>query len=108
MVMVYRPAHPDCNENGMVDRCLTYAHVEHNDAPYVVSDTMEPTRHMCDGRTYDSKARFREVTRAHGCVEVGNETSTLLKPRKPIELDRGQRRDDIRRAMHELRNGRRV
>jgi len=70
---------------------------------YVISDTMDPTRHMADGNTYDSKAKFREVTRNHGCVEVGNETKALLTPRKPIQLDRGQRRDAIRRAISQLR-----
>jgi hypothetical protein len=69
----------------------------------VISDTMDLTRHMADGRFYDSKHRFREVTKAHGCVEIGTDTS-FLKPRKPIKLDRRQRRDDIRRAIYDLRN----
>ena len=106
MTLVYRPDHPAANENGMVDRSISLSFVPGN-APNVISDAMPHTRHMCDGRYYDSKAKFREVTRAHGCVEVGNETSTLLKPRKPVELDRGQRREDIRSSLHELRNGRR-
>lgn len=71
---------------------------------HVISDTMEETRHMADGNYYTSKARFRQATRAAGCVEVGSETATLLKPRKPVILDRGQRRDAIRRVIYELRN----
>lgn len=63
---------------------------------------------MADGQTYDSKAAFRAATKRAGCVEVGNETETLLRPRKPIELDRRQRKDDIRRAIWELKNGRKV
>jgi hypothetical protein len=70
---------------------------------YVISDTMNPTRHMASGRVFDSKRAFREETRAHGCIEVGNEP---LKPRTPIRLDKGQRRDHIRQAIYELRNGR--
>lgn len=105
MGLVYRPDHPQANENGMIDRQLAFAHIDHGEAAYVISDEMSPTRHMVDGRFYTSKAKFRAATKAHGCIEVGNETSTLLKPRKRVELDRGQRRNDIRRAMWELRNG---
>jgi hypothetical protein len=90
----------------MVDKRLLMDQFRTNSAPHVISDEMGPTRHMCDGRYYDSKARFRQTTRAYGCVEVGNETATLLKPRKPVELSRAERRDDLRRAIHELRNGR--
>lgn len=107
MSLVYRPEHPFANENGMVD--LSIAGPKHPiaaSATNVISDIMDHTRHMCDGRYYDSKSQFRAVTKAHGCIEVGNETSTLLKPRKNIELDRGQRREDIRRALYETRNGR--
>jgi hypothetical protein len=106
MTLVYKPGHPQANKNGMVDKSLVYEHLIKGAAAYVISDTIDPTRHMCDGRYYDSKAKFREVTRAHGCIEVGNEAPTLLKPRKPIEMDRGQRRNDIRKAIYELRNGR--
>jgi hypothetical protein len=77
-------------------------------SPYVISDEMAPTRHMADLGMYTSKAKFRAATRAHGCVEVGNETATLLKPRKSAQLDRGQRRDAIRQAIHQLKEGRRV
>lgn len=74
---------------------------------YVISDEMAPTRHMADGQHYTSKAKFRAATRAHSCVEIGNETATVLKPRKPVALDRGRRRDDIRQAIHQLKEGRR-
>jgi hypothetical protein len=73
---------------------------------YVISDEMPETRHMADNKYYTSKAKFRAATRAHGCIEVGNETATLLKPRKPAELDRRKRADDIRRSIYELRNRR--
>lgn len=74
-------------------------------ATYVISDTMDATLHHCDGKMYTSKAQYRKTTRAHGCVEFGNETATLLKPRQPIQLDRGQRREAIRKAIYDLRNG---
>lgn len=78
-----------------------------DNATNVISDEMPETRHMCDNQLYTSKAKFRETTRAYGCVEVGNETDTLLKPRKRIELDRRKRADDIRRVIYELKNSRR-
>ena len=39
----------------------------------VHTDTMDALTHPCDGKVYDSKSEFRRVTKAHGCVEVGNE-----------------------------------
>lgn len=79
----------------------------HGQASFVISDEMPPTRHMADCKMYTSKAKFREATRAAGCVEVGTETKALLAPRKPIELDRGQRREAIQQAIHQIRNGQR-
>jgi hypothetical protein len=70
---------------------------------YVISDTMAPTKHMATGEILDSKARFRQATRAAGCIEIGNEP---IKNRAPIKLDSGKRRDDIRKAIYDLRNGR--
>lgn len=78
--------------------------IKHGQASFVISDEMAETRHMADGKYYTSKVKFRQATRDAGCVEVGTETSTLLKPRKPIMLDSGQRREHIQRAIGELRN----
>lgn len=75
-------------------------------ASFVISDEMEATRHMATGEYLTSKAKFRQATRAAGCIEIGTETATLLAPRKPVVLDRGQRRDDVRKAIYELKNGR--
>lgn len=72
-------------------------------APFVISDTMQPLKHMGTGEMLDSKAKFRQATRASGCVEIGTE---IIKPRAPIKLDRGQRREAIRRTIYEMRNGR--
>lgn len=73
-------------------------------AAFVISDEMDATRHMATGEYLTSKAKFRQATRDAGCVEVGNETATLLKPRQKIELDRGARREAIQRAVYDLRN----
>lgn len=74
------------------------------EAPYVISDTMDSTRHMADNKHYTSKSEFRKATKAAGCTEVGNETATMLKPRKPVALDRAKRRNDIRQAVSQLKN----
>jgi len=102
MGLVYKPDHPDANENGLIDRSQLY--YEKGQAAYVITDEMPETRHMADNRMYTSKAKFREATRAHGCIEVGNETATMLKPRQPVKPDRRKRVEDIKRAIYEIRN----
>lgn len=69
--------------------------------PYVISDHMDPVKHHATGRIHDSKSQFRKDTKASGCVEIGNE---MGKSRKPIPLDKRQRRDDIARTIYNLRN----
>ncbi len=103
MRLVYRPQHPLANENGFVDREL----VGSDSIPWttgVISDEMAETRHMADGQLYTSKAKFRNATRAYGCVEIGNELEAATKPRKPTPLDRGARREAIRQAIRDLSN----
>ena len=73
----------------------------HGVAPFVISDGMAPTLHHADGRYYDSKRQYRDVTRAHGCVEVGNERQ---KSRQPVKLDKRRRVEDIKRSIYELQN----
>lgn len=70
-----------------------------------ISDSMEPTRHMANGKYYTSKAAFRAATKAAGCIEIGNETKYFTKKREPVKLDRKQRRDDIKKAINELKYG---
>ena len=87
----------------LVEKSLAVPKHQSGSATHVIRDEMEPTKHMADGQMYTSKAKFREATRAAGCVEVGNETATLLKPRQRVELSREQRRNEIRRAISQLR-----
>lgn len=75
--------------------------------PMVISDSMPSTRHMASGKYFDSKAAFRAETKAHGCIELGNEMPTLTRPRKPIPLDRRKRRDDVKKAIYDLKNSKR-
>ena len=100
---VYRPNHPEADNFGMVDALIAGPKFSGGPAPSVISDSMPETRHMADGKHYTSKSQFRQATKAAGCLEVGNELPTLLKPRKPIQMSREQRRHDIRQALSQLR-----
>lgn len=119
----YMPNHPYANERGIVEvneqfyegLYLIGAMAEdkrmmRGNEPVTInyiSDHMEPLRHMALDHTappIDSKSKFRRITREKGCIEIGNETATLLKPRKRIPLDRRQRREDMRKAANQLKN----
>lgn len=63
----------------------------------VISDTMDPLVHPATGRLMDSKSQFRAITRAAGCVEVGNETQR--DTRKP---EVGGVKADIAQAIRQL------
>lgn len=114
---MYDPSNPLANSNGMVtkDEYYQYKYLKTPDMrmfngnePVVVrfiSDTMEPTRHMVDGKYYTSKNKFRNETKARGCIEVGNESTTLLRQRKPKTPTRKERRDDIKKAIYDIKNG---
>ena len=66
---------------------------------HYIADGMDATRHMANGKMYDSKSEFRKATRAAGCVEVGDHKfapRTQIKPSRPGP--------DIKRAIEELRS----
>jgi hypothetical protein len=52
-------------------------------APMVITDEMPATQNMADGNFYTSKRKFRAVTRAHGCVEVGNDPAMFRRRYRP-------------------------
>ena len=64
-------------------------------APYVIPDEMNATIHPCTGEHVTSKSNFRKITRANGCVEVGNEK---LQDRRQNNLDFSGISAEIRRA----------
>lgn len=66
-----------------------------NAAPHVISDTMDAIVHPAIGKKMDSKSAFRRVTRAHGCVELGNERVDTRKPETPEHVYR----DAVEQAM---------
>jgi len=97
---IYKPNDPDSNENGIVEKGF----YESIDAPNVISDEMGALVNHADGKMYTSKRRFRQATRDANCVEIGNES--LVTKHTPVQLDRRQRREDIRKAIHDIRDGR--
>lgn len=102
---VYRPTHPEADVFGMVESQVAGPKHVGDPAPNVIGDTMALTRHMANGKHYDSKSQFREATKAAGCIEVGNETGTLLKPRAPAVFNREHRRQEVRQAIRRKLRG---
>lgn len=60
-------------------------------APYVRGDSMRALEHPCDGKFYDSKSAFRAVTKAHGCVELGNDLKGKPKTHPGSKLPPGRK-----------------
>ena len=47
-----------------------------------VMPDIKPYQSMIDGREITSRSRHREHLKAHGCVEVGNETKHLMNTQR--------------------------
>lgn len=73
------------------------AHEARQRGPYIQSDNLTPMRHPITGKLMDSKSQFRAITRAHGCVEVGNE-----QQRDTRRIDMPDLKSDIARSIQEL------
>src|SRR5690606_19832485 len=113
---LYKPDHPMANEKGFVEKSDYYyfnsltkedKRMMMGNKPvtfHYISDEMQPTMHMCNGKYYTSKKKFRDETRARGCIEVGNDTAPLLKPRKPILPDKRERIEQIKQVVKELKD----
>jgi hypothetical protein len=70
--------------------------------PAIHRDTSEPMVHPATGEVFDSKSRFRAVTKAHGLVEVGTDNLTNLNPRR---ADVQSRKKDIAQAIEMVEQG---
>ena len=74
--------------------------------PHVITEEMPPTEHV-DGRFYTSKRKFRDVTRAHDLVEIGNEKlKPLVRSTDKPETKR-KRREQLKTALDKYRAGHR-
>lgn len=101
---VYRPDHPQASERGMVRKDILEGYAPYGESAYVISDIMDLTRHMATGKYHTSKSEFRKDTRNSGCIEVGNDTGCMLKPRAPLTPSREERRHHIQQAINYLRS----
>lgn len=65
---------------------------------HVIQDSMDAVAHPVTGRLMDSKSAFREVTKAAGCVEMGNDAPVQPKQwSEPTNV-----KQDLIRAFQEL------
>jgi hypothetical protein len=99
--LVYRPNHPQANENGMVPASIAGPRIEKTQAFYVISDTIDHIKHPATGAMLDSKSKFRQHTRDSGCVEVGTDPAAS-RPRPKFEVSERDIVMDVKRSIAEL------
>lgn len=78
----------------------------HLPCPMFITDTMEPTEHV-DGKHYTSKSQFRKITKANGCIELGNDPARLRPVPKP-KTDRSKIKESVQKAIARYQNGERI
>lgn len=76
-------------------------------APMLNLDTMPDVQHPCTGEYISSKSEFRKVTKAHGCVEIGNDPARL-KPRQKPKADRKTIKEAVGKAKARFERGERA
>jgi hypothetical protein len=112
---LYRPGHSMANARGFVEKSEFYMHKFYTEPDLrmmrgnepvtlnFISDEMEPTRHMVNGKFYTSKHKFRQQTKQSGCIEIGNEVDTVTKAKKYIPpSSKKQLVQDIKNAAKQL------
>lgn len=70
--------------------------------PMFIRDEMPETEHPCTGQVLTSKSSFRAVTKAHGCIEVGNDPARFKTPSK-TKIDRKEIRASLEKANARLK-----
>jgi hypothetical protein len=70
--------------------------------PGIIRDHMDAVQHPCTGEILESKSAFRALTRAHGCVEMGND-APIAPPQ--YQVDRKELRADIANALQQHEQG---
>lgn len=73
-------------------------------APMLIGDEMPPTQHQCNGEILTSKAAFRAITKAHGCVEVGNDK---LPPKQRHRTSCAEVKKTVQKAVARVERGER-
>ena len=88
-------------EGELVEVALDY--VPEPRGPMVMGD-IKPYKSVITGEEIGGRRQHREHLKLHGCVEIGNEK---LTPKPMREIPRHERREAIRKAIADLRNGKR-
>lgn len=68
----------------------------------MVMPDIKPYRSMIDGTMITSRSQHREHLRAHGCVEIGNDSS-LFKGPEPLRSPSGLKETIARLTYEKLR-----
>jgi len=68
-----------------------------------VMPDIQPYKSMIDGREITSRSRHREHLKAHGCIEIGNETKYMNKPKGELRSPEGLKRQIAEIANEKLR-----
>jgi hypothetical protein len=112
MSWVRRPDHPLADEFGMVEKHLVIDEpraASKLPRPYIVSDNLGGgIKHLATGQVLDSKSAHRKLNKELGLVELGNEKKAHLSQPAPTKLDKRERKNAIRKAIKELKEGRRI
>lgn len=58
-----------------------------------VMPDIKPYKNMINGQEIGSRSTHRELLRRHNCIEIGNETKTLLAPRERPDVAPQQRKE---------------
>lgn len=69
---------------------------------FQVMPDIQPYKSMIDGRLITSRSVHREHLKAHGCVEVGNDSSLTRKP-QPLKSPPGLKQALIEAARKHLK-----
>lgn len=77
MPLVYRPAHPAANDNGMVERDI--AGPRSNAKHFAVMPDITPFRSPIDKSWITSRSALREHERVHGVRQVGNDFAAHMQ-----------------------------
>lgn len=88
----------------LVEKSQAEALFQAEQATHIISDNMGMVKHHGTGLWSDSKSNFRKMTKASGCVEIGNEIPQS-RARQPIKMDKRERREAIGKAIYQLKNG---
>tara|TARA_R110000868_G_scaffold92457_2_gene256607 strand:- start:14827 stop:15189 length:363 start_codon:yes stop_codon:yes gene_type:complete len=67
-------------------------------SPQIVKD-IEPYRNMINGQMITSRSQHRNLLRDHNCVEIGNDTSHMDRPKPPPV---SQRRESLHRMLGDV------